>query len=196
MDFTGKPLRGFAYVSPPGFRTLAALHAWLSRGERVAAEKEAGLAKGRSMRPRPPRTTAHARRPPEEWVSALDLVGAASTQGVAPRPSACLGPASRSVCTGCVTRRENVSSRARSDRSRLEGQLCSHDCGHGAIDAPCAMTRRLRLHIAVVRRRGPRRGECWWPVARRFWGEAGPARLNRACTPVTLPREADRQALR
>jgi hypothetical protein len=25
MDFTGKPLRGFVYVSPPGFRTLAAL---------------------------------------------------------------------------------------------------------------------------------------------------------------------------
>ena len=25
MDFTGKTLRGFVYVSPPGFRTLAAL---------------------------------------------------------------------------------------------------------------------------------------------------------------------------
>ena len=24
MDFTGKPLRGFVYVSPPGFRTAAA----------------------------------------------------------------------------------------------------------------------------------------------------------------------------
>src|SRR6266446_1168942 len=36
MDFTGKPLRGFVYVSPLGFRTAAALRAWLTRGERVA----------------------------------------------------------------------------------------------------------------------------------------------------------------
>jgi hypothetical protein len=36
MDFTGKPLRGFVYVSPPGCRTTAALRTWLSRGERVA----------------------------------------------------------------------------------------------------------------------------------------------------------------
>lgn len=63
MDFTGKPLRGFVYVSPPGFRTVSALRGWLSRGERVAVEKAAGLAKDRSMRPRPPRTTAHALRP-------------------------------------------------------------------------------------------------------------------------------------
>ena len=41
MDFTGKPLRGFVYVSPPGFRTTAALRTWLSRGERVAREKAA-----------------------------------------------------------------------------------------------------------------------------------------------------------
>lgn len=38
-DFTGKPLRGFVHVSRPGFRTRAALRAWLSRGERVAQEK-------------------------------------------------------------------------------------------------------------------------------------------------------------
>jgi hypothetical protein len=36
MDFTGKPLRGFAYVSPPGFRRAADLRKWLSMGERVA----------------------------------------------------------------------------------------------------------------------------------------------------------------
>ena len=64
MDFTGKPLKGFVYVSPPGFRTPAALRRWLSRGQRVAKETAAGVAKGPSMRPRPPRTTAHARRPP------------------------------------------------------------------------------------------------------------------------------------
>lgn len=62
MDFTGQPLRGFVYVSPPGFRTAAALRTWLSRGELVAEEKAAALAKGRSMRPRPPRTTALARQ--------------------------------------------------------------------------------------------------------------------------------------
>ena len=39
MDFTGKPLRGFVYVSPPGFRTAAALRTWVSRGERVAKKK-------------------------------------------------------------------------------------------------------------------------------------------------------------
>jgi hypothetical protein len=41
MDFTGKPLKGFVYVSAPGFRTRAALRGWLSRGERVAEEKAA-----------------------------------------------------------------------------------------------------------------------------------------------------------
>ena len=43
MDFTGKPLKGFVSVSAPGFRTRAALRGWLSRGERVAAEKAAEL---------------------------------------------------------------------------------------------------------------------------------------------------------
>ena len=39
MDFTGKPLRGFVYVAPPGVRTASALRRWLTRGERVAHEK-------------------------------------------------------------------------------------------------------------------------------------------------------------
>jgi hypothetical protein len=39
MDFTGKPLRGFIYVSPLGFRTATALRTWLSYGERAAAEQ-------------------------------------------------------------------------------------------------------------------------------------------------------------
>ncbi len=47
MDFTGKPLRGFAYVSPPGFRTAAVLRTWLSRGERAADEKATGPTKRR-----------------------------------------------------------------------------------------------------------------------------------------------------
>jgi hypothetical protein len=57
MDFTGKPLRGFVYVSPPGFRTLAALRGWLSRGQRVAEEKAAELAADDSIRPRAGRRT-------------------------------------------------------------------------------------------------------------------------------------------
>ena len=35
MDFTGKPLKGFVYVSPPGFRTPAALRAWLAQDRLV-----------------------------------------------------------------------------------------------------------------------------------------------------------------
>lgn len=50
MDFTGKPLRGFAYVSPPGFRTAAALRTWLSRGERAAEEKAARPARSSTRR--------------------------------------------------------------------------------------------------------------------------------------------------
>ena len=53
MDFTGKPLRGFVYVSPPGFRTAIALHTWLSLGERVAEEKAA-----RPAKPSPRRRTS------------------------------------------------------------------------------------------------------------------------------------------
>ena len=45
MDFTGRPLRGFVYVSLPGFRTAAALRTWLSRGKRVAEDKATGPAK-------------------------------------------------------------------------------------------------------------------------------------------------------
>jgi len=50
MDFTGRPLRGFVYVSPPGFRTAAALRTWLSRGERVAEEKATEPTKRRQSR--------------------------------------------------------------------------------------------------------------------------------------------------
>jgi len=55
MEFTGRPMRGFVYVSPPGFRTAAALRAWLSRGECGASQKPATPARRRS---RPRKTTA------------------------------------------------------------------------------------------------------------------------------------------
>ena len=55
MDFTSKPVRGFVYVSPPGFGTAAALRTWIARGVRVAQEKATGAAKRR-----PSRTTGSA----------------------------------------------------------------------------------------------------------------------------------------
>ena len=48
MDFTGRPLAGFLYVSAPGFRTDAALRGWLSRGVRVAIRKATESGKRRS----------------------------------------------------------------------------------------------------------------------------------------------------
>ena len=32
MDFTGRPMRGFVYVSPAGLRTTAALQRWIGKG--------------------------------------------------------------------------------------------------------------------------------------------------------------------
>lgn len=32
MDFTGRPLNGYVYVSPPGRRTGTALEQWVARG--------------------------------------------------------------------------------------------------------------------------------------------------------------------
>lgn len=40
MDFTGKPLTGFVYVSPLGFRTEAALRSWLERGRRFVERRQ------------------------------------------------------------------------------------------------------------------------------------------------------------
>ena len=50
MDFTGRPLRGFVYVSPPGFRTATALRMWLFYGEQVAEEKARSPTKRRPSR--------------------------------------------------------------------------------------------------------------------------------------------------
>jgi TfoX/Sxy family transcriptional regulator of competence genes len=32
MDFTGRPIKGFVYVGPSGYRTKAALKTWIKRG--------------------------------------------------------------------------------------------------------------------------------------------------------------------
>src|SRR5437660_655440 len=52
--FHGRPMRGFVHVSPPGFRTAAALRVWLSHGERVARQKPPTRTRRRSL----PRKTA------------------------------------------------------------------------------------------------------------------------------------------
>jgi len=36
MDFTGKPLKGFVYVDPPGFAEEKDLREWVSRCEAFA----------------------------------------------------------------------------------------------------------------------------------------------------------------
>lgn len=41
MDFTGRPLKGFVYVSPPGVRTPAMLKAWVDRGRRFVRQASA-----------------------------------------------------------------------------------------------------------------------------------------------------------
>jgi hypothetical protein len=61
MDFTGKPLRGFVYVSPRGFRTATALRTWLARGERVARQK--AVAPKTRARRRSSGSTVRSRRP-------------------------------------------------------------------------------------------------------------------------------------
>jgi TfoX/Sxy family transcriptional regulator of competence genes len=48
MDFTGRPLRGFAYVSADGVRTAAALARWLTRAIRVAEAQAQAPARRRS----------------------------------------------------------------------------------------------------------------------------------------------------
>jgi hypothetical protein len=41
MDFTGKPMRGFVYVSRAGLRTTAVLRSWVACGERFVQQASA-----------------------------------------------------------------------------------------------------------------------------------------------------------
>jgi hypothetical protein len=54
MDFTGRPLKGFIYVDPPGIKTAAALAGWLDRG----------LTFVQDLNSTPRRRQAHAAPPP------------------------------------------------------------------------------------------------------------------------------------
>lgn len=37
MDFTGRPMKGYIYVSPGGVKTAAQLRNWLTRGQRFVS---------------------------------------------------------------------------------------------------------------------------------------------------------------
>jgi hypothetical protein len=50
MDFTGRPLAGFVYVSADALRRDADLHGWIARGLAVAAAQ--GPRKGAARRGR------------------------------------------------------------------------------------------------------------------------------------------------
>ena len=52
MDFTGKPLRGFVYVGPPGNRSRAALRTWIELGQKAAAQAAVKVQSQRKSRPR------------------------------------------------------------------------------------------------------------------------------------------------
>jgi TfoX/Sxy family transcriptional regulator of competence genes len=41
MDFTGRPLRGFVYVSAAGIKSAAALHRWITLGQQAATHATA-----------------------------------------------------------------------------------------------------------------------------------------------------------
>ncbi len=56
MDFTGRPMRGFIYVAPTGFRTARSLSQWVERAVRFAGS----LPLGPRGRRRPPRRTTAA----------------------------------------------------------------------------------------------------------------------------------------
>lgn len=58
MDFTGKPLKGFVYVSPAGISTAAALRGWIALGQQAAMHAAATMA---ARSPRRPRTRSDRR---------------------------------------------------------------------------------------------------------------------------------------
>lgn len=57
MDFTGRSLKGFVYVSAVGTRSAAALRRWVALGQQVATQ--AAETAGKSPRGRPSRAGRH-----------------------------------------------------------------------------------------------------------------------------------------
>ena len=64
MDFTGRPMKGYVFVAPAGFKDDRDLAAWVERGRAFVAESVlAGPpAKRRGSNPRPRRSVARAKR--------------------------------------------------------------------------------------------------------------------------------------
>ena len=58
MDFTGKPMRGYVYVAPPGYARDDALRAWLARGLAFVATLPAKAETKRPTKPSTPKTKA------------------------------------------------------------------------------------------------------------------------------------------
>lgn len=50
MDFTGRPMRGFIFVAPAGFKTDSALKTWLDMGETFVATLTGKKAKAKRGR--------------------------------------------------------------------------------------------------------------------------------------------------
>ena len=50
MDFTGRPMKGFVYVAPPGVETDADLQRWVGRGLAYATSVPAKLSVGQTSR--------------------------------------------------------------------------------------------------------------------------------------------------
>lgn len=48
MDFTGRPMKGYIYVSPGGVKSATQLRAWLTRGQEFAASLSAAPRTSRS----------------------------------------------------------------------------------------------------------------------------------------------------
>jgi TfoX/Sxy family transcriptional regulator of competence genes len=55
MDFTGRPMRGFLYVDPPGIKTLASLGTWIRRAT-TWAESQPPKTRGRRSASKPGRS--------------------------------------------------------------------------------------------------------------------------------------------
>jgi TfoX/Sxy family transcriptional regulator of competence genes len=51
MDFTGRPLRGFVFVSEGGYRTAAQLRSWIARALRFVESQEAPAKRSRRGSP-------------------------------------------------------------------------------------------------------------------------------------------------
>lgn len=55
MDFTGRPLRGYVYVAPAGYKTERALREWVERATAFVATLSATVKRPRATKPTKPK---------------------------------------------------------------------------------------------------------------------------------------------